>query len=258
VQRPINDDSVDWETVEIRRLENNLLHNGEFSTGNYFSARHRALVDALTKYRKKQFEAAIDAWPRASRESMGDIERLALAHCYAEIGSDECLELLDPVAERFPAEAAAVRMIYYQKLHKSDEAVAAMEELCAAMRETGWTAFDGVRSALDYSVELAENDKEVGKRIFELLEQPFLVYRHDQTRQVARLSIAQTLGPKYVVQALAPMEPNIPWLEDVLVSRAEAYAAEGHPLARRAEKDLVWYRDHAPPGPAIKAASTGL
>ena len=246
VHRPFQDDSVDWETVEIRRLEDNLLHGGEFSTGNFFSQDHQALVAALYKYRKNDYVGAVKVWPMNRRTGMGEIERLALAHCYAELGRTECLELLEPVAEQCPVEAAAVRTIYYQRVHKTDEMLTAAAQLCQAFRETPWNTFDIVSNAFDCAIEQATDDKEAGKRVFKMLDQPFLVYRYEQTRLVARLKIAQGLGPKYVVEALAPMEPNIPWMEDVLAFRAEAYAAEQHPLAKRAEKDLKWYRDHKP------------
>jgi len=54
------------------------------------------------------------------------------------------------------------------------------------------------------------------------------------------------------VEALSPLEPHIPWREDVLKYRAECYRFRHHPHAEAAAADLARFLRDATPAEAAK------
>jgi hypothetical protein len=74
------------------------------------------------------------------------------------------------------------------------------------------------------------------------LSRPFESRRYHYPRQLTQAMLAEYVGPEKVVESLAKFEPNVPWLSRLLESRAKAYKAVNHPLARRAERDLQLFK----------------
>ena len=62
---------------------------------------------------------------------------------------------------------------------------------------------------------------------------------------IMRLLVAESLGQEYVLEALAALEPNPPWMGPLLKMRAETYKAAKHPLADQAQRDWELYQRHA-------------
>jgi hypothetical protein len=60
-----------------------------------------------------------------------------------------------------------------------------------------------------------------------------------------RLLIAEHLGQETVLEALTELEPNPPWMIELLKLRADTYEAVKHPLAGQAARDLAKFRRQA-------------
>jgi spermidine synthase len=234
--------SVDWYLVEVRRQEFNLLLNGELSIAADADARLQKLVMAFQQHQNGHYEQALRIWPDDSLEVMSDIGRLALAHCYAEVGRDECLKVLDTLEHGYPVDVAAGRAIYYWRANRISDAVTAMEQLCQRLRENPWFLTELPTIALDLTHQCVGDDQQARQRLFDALEQPFAVYRMEPQRRVVRYLLAENLGTSQAIEALAAMEPNVPWVASVLKARARFYAAAKHPLARQAEQDWLEFQ----------------
>ena len=102
-----------------------------------------------------------------------------------------------------------------------------------------------MRPALALDDEIADADPAAARRLFELLAKPFAGYRFEHQRTLLRLMVAESLGQERVLEALAALEPNPPWMEELLKLRAETYAAAKHPLAEQAQRDWEYYQRHA-------------
>lgn len=242
--------SVDWPLVEVRRQEFNLLLNGELSIAAGADERLQSLVNAFHRYQNGDYAEALRLWPNDSLEVVGDIGRLALAHCYAEAGREECLELLAPLENEYPVDVTAARAIYYSRKAMPHEAAAAMEQFCQNSRENPWSLTEIPSIALDLANDHVWDDPQVMQRIFNALEEPFAVWRIEPQRRVARYLLAEHLTAEHVIKALEAMEPNVPWVGKVLKTRAQVYSAADHPLARQAERDwLAFQRNDDPSTP---------
>lgn len=235
---------VDWNLVELRRQELNMVLGGQLSLALLPNPLDRRVVEAFDYYRNNEFARAIELWPVKSRPPSDGVQRLLLARCYAELGRPECLKLIDAAEQQYPGEADAVRAIYSWRTGKTSEAARYLNAFFSRLNDDPWVIPVVVETAFSRAIDVAQADKQAAARLYELLSRPFASVRFNYLRQLARLRIADLLGPQQVVDSLKELEPNITWTAEVLEPRARAYAAVNHPLAAQAERDWQWFQRH--------------
>jgi predicted membrane-bound spermidine synthase len=238
------DDAIDWNLVEIRHQEFNLLFSGQLSLGLLPQSQDRALIEALGKFRSGDFAAAIDQWPAEHRTPSDHLQRLALARCYAELGRPECLELVGMAEEAHPVDAAAVKAIYHWRAKNTADAAQWVERYFALLHQTPWVIALVSDPIFQLSADVAKANGKAAQRFYDQLSQPFASRRFHYLRLLTRVLVAEHLGPEHVVEALASLEPDVIWTAEVLEPRAKAYAARNHPFARRAEREWQWFQRH--------------
>jgi hypothetical protein len=127
---------------------------------------------------------------------------------------------------------------------KSPEAVQSLEQFYALLRENPWVIYGISEAGFARTIDVAKAERKIAERLFQLLETPLAARRFDYLRKVTRVRLAADLGPAFVVDALADLEPHVHWSADILEARAKAYAAVDHPLAARAQRDWRWFQRH--------------
>jgi spermidine synthase len=243
LHRPLLEgEPVDWNLVELRRQELNMVLGGQLSLALLPDPLDRSVVEAFDYYRNNEFARAIELWPVKDRPPSNGVQRLLLARCYAELGRAECLELIDDADEQYPSEADAVRAIYFWRIGNTSEAARCLDAFFTRLHDDPWVIPVVVETAFSRAVDVAQADGQAAKRLYELLSRPFASVRFNYLRQLARLRIAEKLGPQQVVDALKELEPHVTWTAEVLEPRARAYAAVNHPLAAQAERDWQWFQ----------------
>ena len=155
------------------------------------------------------------------------------------------MDLIAPIASQYPAETAAIRAVYYWKRKDQAQAAAAVGGVCESLAENPLTIAAFVESALNLAMEIGNQDSGEGRRYFELLAKPLAGNRFEYQRTLIRLQLAENLGAAEMLAALAAVEPDPPWIGDVLRLRAEAYKAAKHPLADEAQRDWESYQRQA-------------
>jgi hypothetical protein len=241
---PLSDESVDWDRVETRRVAFNWMFSGDMAPDQQSAPYLRSLAESLTHFRRNKFREALAAWPAERQPSFGNLEQLVLARCHAELGQAECLELLSELESRYPIESAAIRATYHWRNKDTRQAAAALEQFYEGLARDPWVIGPMVFPTLQLTVEVAKKDPDAAARICKLLTKPLAGYRFEPQRLVVRLLVAQHAGTEYVVDTLAMLEPNVPWNEEIIKLRAEAYTAVKHPLAARAERDWQTLQQH--------------
>jgi hypothetical protein len=93
---------------------------------------------------------------------------------------------------------------------------------------------------------IAASDPDKARTVLEALRDPFAGFALDDARVVRALEIATLLGPGVCQDALAPLEPWVPWRADILTFRASCYAATQDPRAARAAEELGRFRAAEP------------
>jgi spermidine synthase/MFS family permease len=240
----LSGDTIDWNLVEIRRQEFNLLFTGQLSQALLPQPQDRALIEALGKYRVEDFAGTIELWPPEHLPPSDAIQRLALARSYAELGRSECLELVAGAEEAHPADAATLKAIYYVRTKNIAEAAQWVERFFTLLGESPWVISTISDPIFLLSVDVAREDPDAARRFYELLSRPFASRRFHYLRLLTRVLVAECLGPEKVVEALTELEPDVIWTAEVLEPRAKAYAAVNHPFAPRAEREWQWFQRH--------------
>jgi hypothetical protein len=81
--------------------------------------------------------------------------------------------------------------------------------------------------------------------VFERLGTPFCCYLEEERRRIVRYVYGELLGSEPLVEALKDLEPSIPWNEEILRARRDAYRSVRNPLSRRAEEEWRQFREQA-------------
>ncbi len=234
---PVEGDAIDWGLVEKRRTEFNWLYNGELLTADSAKPELRMLNQAYIKFANEDYRGALDAWSELPPGELGDFDRLVRARAHAELGEVECLELLAPIETRYPTESAAIVVVYYWKRKDAAQAGATLAVVFERLAVDPWIIAPLVKPTIGLITQIADADAPTRQRLFAALAKPFAGYRFEHQRKLARLMIAEELGQEAVLEALAELEPNPPWQEELLKLRAETYAAAKHPLAEKSRRD---------------------
>lgn len=237
-------DEVDWNQVELRRQEMNLVHGGQLSIALLPRPEDRLLVETFDRYKANDFAGTIEMWPPEHFPPTTDIQRLVLARCYAELARPECLDLVAQTETRFLTESAAVRAIYHWRAGNVAEAAKALDTFYARLVESPWVMSIIAETALSRTIDVARSDADAARRLLEHLSKPFAARRYDHLRKLARFMVAELVGAESVVAALQEMEPHVTWTAEILAPRARAYAAMNDPQAPTAERDWQWFQRH--------------
>lgn len=244
--RPALSGSVDWDLVELRRQEFNLVCEGQLSIALFPDPEDRELVMAFDRFRNNDFAGVIDLWPAKYSDPSSDIQRLVLARSYAELGKSECLELISAAEPQYPIEAAALRVIYHWRAGNTDESAQWLDRFYELLAESPWVMPIIAETAISRTIDVARADQDAARRMLIHLSQPFASRRFEYIRTLARVMVADEIGPESVVEALTELEPHVPWTAEILERRASAYTAVQHPLAERARRDWEWFQRHQP------------
>ncbi len=230
--RPQVEGKLDWNRVEIRRQISNLVLSGELSYALLPQAADQSLVEALNRFRNGDFAGAVHVWPAEYRNPTDPLLRLLLARAYAEQRRPECLDLVSPAQQRYPIDSAAIRAIYYCRSNNIAQAAKALDAYFSLLADSPWLLSAISEMPFTEAVDVAHSDKTAAQRLYSLLSRQFASDRINYARQRARVLVAAELGPSEVVEALAELEPHIPWIADILKLRG--HICDGQTSAGRA------------------------
>jgi spermidine synthase len=207
----------------------------------------RRRSEAIEHWVDGELDEALSSW-RAQPDEPGDSVAIAtLAEALAEAG--------DPTARRYiallrpdhavEADAFEARMLFNQsRLAQAGDTLDRSFERAAT---DPWPLTLVLDRALDLALELAGRDRTVGQQMMKRLAHPFAVLLLEDKRRRTLVSLAHTLDwPGLCQQALAPLEPNLPWEEELLGRRVTCYEATRDPRLPLARADLARYRAHEP------------
>src|SRR5262249_17983382 len=135
------------------------------------------------------------------------------------------------------ADIVLARLSVRQK--KYAEAADLLERAFVAHRKDPWPLPELMAHAMRLPVEVAEKDRALGARMYEVMKQPFAVHCLDESRQNVVIELALRVDMKRLcVEALAPFERFPSWKRDFLAGRLDCYKMTGSPLVERAARDL--------------------
>jgi hypothetical protein len=233
--------ALDWDRVVRRRLDVYTLAGYPPPLDPLAAAADRARQRAHAEYAAGRLAAAAASFGPATPESV--VETMLLAEGLAEAGDPAARPHIEALGRVQPteAEAAAARLALRRGVGEL-----ARDALAASFvhyREDPWPSQISMAHALALAVELARVRRDAAPILAEALSRPFAVAALEEPRRLVRMQLV-ALEPltERCRDALADLEPHVPWREDVLEFRSRCYAATRDPRARQAAADLAAFR----------------
>jgi hypothetical protein len=181
------------------------------------------------------------------RPPAGPFELGMVATFLADAGDQQALAVLGELRAFEPIEADTIlaRLLFRQS--RPEQAARALEAAFATYRKDPWPSRIIMLNALETTRNLARATPELGPRLFAAVRAPFAVYMLEEARFDTMVAIARVRQPAELCrEALAPMEPHVPWRGDLLSWRMRCYRATGDPRAAHALADLDELLDETP------------
>ena len=208
---------------------------------------NQVFVSAYNAFIDKNLSAVYKIWQSGRWDVKYPIELVILAEAMADEQDPTFLQLNQGVMNYWPDTSQALLARYYWRKGDTEHAVKALEKAIHGFKNNAWNYDVIIRHTLDLAKEISQQDpQESGKKIFQLLLEPFSVNIALEYQHAVLLGISQMLGPQYGVQALEKLEPHIPWTEPVLRYRVQCYRETGNSLLNRAENDLQRFLQNEP------------
>jgi spermidine synthase len=200
---------------------------------------------------------ALETFRRQPLPPTGLIETSLFAEALAEKGDLEATPYIEALGAAVApeADAAAARLAY--RRGRLDLALASLQSAFTRYRADPWPHQSPMSRALALAREMAAAHPATAPVLLDALARPFAVRALDQERQVSRVSIARAAGLwDRCRDALAPLEPFVPWSPDILRYRAECYEHTGDGRARRAAAERDEFLAAQPPPAAAPASAS--
>ncbi|MCP3100335.1 fused MFS/spermidine synthase [Myxococcus sp. K15C18031901] len=239
---PLNvEGAVDWDRVEQLRAWNGFAPNAKPPRPSPAFVERQTFIDT---WRRGAVPAALARWREKPWEPRGPKETMTLAFGLADLGDEAALPLITAVRPTLPVEADLCEGMLRLRQKRAADAAQLFERAFVTMRKHPWSPLDFTRSVLKQLPLIARADKALGRKLFDLLAQPFAAEALTQPRQDARMDLALALDWKGLcVELLAAQEPHVSWDGRTLTLRRRCYQENGHPLAATAEADLARFID---------------
>jgi spermidine synthase len=203
---------------------------------------------AVEKWQDGSFAEALAEWRAQEGEPADSVQLAALAESLADAGDTSAEKYLAKLRPTHAVEADVFRARLALRRGQLAQAAAALEAAFDGARKDPWPMPNILGRGLELAVELGGRDKALAARLYANLAEPFAVHLQNDHRMRARTSLAEAIDwPRLCVEALAPMEPDVPWEADLLVKRVRCYeAANDATHLRVARRDLNQYLANEP------------
>jgi spermidine synthase len=258
--RPSVVGDVDWERVARQRVAIYVVAGTPPLLDAAAPEAERTRIEAHRLYVAGELAAAAGKFLEQPAPAQGLVEATLLAEGLAEAGDPRALEhvkLLRQV-QTTEAEAAVARLAL--RMGQPELARDALASACVRYRSDPWAGQLAMSHALALADELSLAHPATVPVLFEALGQPFAAAALEEPRRLVRLSVASHGGTWRCHDALAPLEPHVPWRADVLRYRVRCYEATKDVRLPLAHADLARFtqQEQAAARPGASPAASPL
>lgn len=231
---------VDWEAVEEQRAAWRTITGQPPAGSPSATPDGRKRLEAYASFGAHDPAGVLAAWGAQPRRPSGALELSMIAEALADQGSDDALPVLDELRAFEPTEAEALLARLRHRQGKRAEAAGALEAAFVSFRADPWPRRSVMRHALtEVTLEVAR-EPALGRRLFDVLGEPFALRLLEDDRRETRLKLAARVDLEQLcTKAVADLEPEVPWQREILLLRHACYAAVGSPKVTAAEADIA-------------------
>ena len=235
---PVSGGTVDWKAVALGRQWDAVVRGGKKLSADDLALNEGAYDNVLERYVAKDARGMLVAWESLPHSAPCLTELAVIAHLYAESGNSKAEPLIEQLRNHLPTEAAALQGILAWRQRKFSESGERLATALRRLRSDPWV-LDHIRvKTFDAAIRVAKADPRQAPKLLQAFGEPFAAYSADENRRATACVIAEELGPATVAQFVESFEPHVPWSEQFLTYRQQAYRNAGHRLAAQADRDL--------------------
>jgi spermidine synthase len=238
---------VDWNLVAINK-------HTKAPWGGWLTPDIDSIHDDAQKSHLKAFnfyiqgntQGVLEEWNKYGTPPVYPFEIMVLAESLAQEGHPSAKKYIEMLQNYWPSTAKAILARFYWQTGARDLAHKTLEKVIMEFRTNPWPQTSVMRHTLSLMKTMASTDKELAKKLYALLSEPFSVYNFEFLRLITLYAIAKDIDPQYIADAIENFEPHPPWNENFLVDRLQSYKQTGNSLAKQAEKDFNRYKNNEP------------
>ncbi len=249
IDRPAIEGEINWESVAAQAptLDGLMHHVGieDLPGENPARGNHRSLIGL---FEQKRFSEAAALIKERAIEPLNHYQLYLFAMIYARLGDDRALPFIEALEAIPSPDAGAVRAHLHVQRKEWKEAGAILETIFLSWRTDPWAQQSVVSEALADAVTVAANagNRDLARRLFDLLAQPFAVSIENEGRLLARVNITRFVSEKplneHLLAAINGFGPLPPWRLEILQLRLRIFQEFNDPRTARAAADVAKFR----------------
>jgi hypothetical protein len=232
--------AVDWRVADMAWASQIVAEGGVIridpQTNRDDQARQRALIHY---YLEENVDAARAAWMTHSHPPADHNEVAMLADIQASAGAPEAVATIDRLRQFNAAEADVMLAELRAAQGDVEGAATALESALTTFRRDPWALPRFTQKAVTRAHMLGTANPAIAGRMLAALGEPFAVKVADRQRRIAVVFLTRQVDFRgRCGNALAALEPNVPWAGDFLLLRRHCYQETGDPKVVEATRDL--------------------
>ena len=239
VQYPlVTGGTIDWQRVEELRGVRALAERSP-ARAPCQDAACAARALARQAYAGGNLAEARRHWQAQGEAPVAPADTAMVAEILADAADPQARPYIETVRLFQPAEAEALLALWQYRAGAAGQAAAHLAAAFQTYRRVAWARSASMQRALMLAETIASQHLELARLLVDVLAEPFAVRALDDDRLRTRASISLIPGLEdRCADALAALEPDVPWDREFLRERLRCYTRAGHPLEHRARADL--------------------
>ncbi len=264
--RPPFEGDLDWNRVDRDRQATTVAEYAYPAREAGADPRSAARGEAFAGFVDGRLEAVLPAWRAQSRPPDPGTELAMVAEALVAAGDESAPAYLERLAAEEPVEAGTLRARWSFRRGNVREAASELVAALRAYRQDPWPLPFLIKRSLPFAAAIASREPGLAPELYDALAEPFALRLLEDERVAALLEVASYISLAKYAEAMARIEPDVPWQRSLLTRRADAYTKTKNPLAARARADLALFEGREPrsfdaglprPGPIEPPGSRG-
>ncbi|HEY6930201.1 MAG TPA: fused MFS/spermidine synthase [Thermoanaerobaculia bacterium] len=208
-------------------------------------------------YLQGRLDLVLPRWRAEPWIPVGPVEVSVVAEALAVDGDEGASIYIARLAATRPVDAATLLAHLRWRQGRFAEAADLLEKAYVRYRTDAWPSITLMNRTFILAADIAGKDKALANRLEKALSQPFAVSMFEEERQQTRFKVATYLDSSRLEDAIADLEPNVPWKRAFLERRVKLYDSTGNRRAASARQDLARFLRHDATGQAFSLESSG-
>jgi spermidine synthase len=236
--------TVDWPLVARLRISTITADGVVPSVGPELAGEELRQTLVQKSFLEGRPDLVLERWRAAPWEPVGSVELATVAQALADAGEESATVYIDRLRETRSVEAEILFGQLRWRQQRFAEAADRFERAFSLYRENPWPLLSVMNKSFTTVADIAGRGRALATQLDNALAAPFAVLLLNEERLQTRYKLATYLDQSKLEEAIAALEPHVPWRRAFLDRRAKVYEATGNPRAPIARRELAEFLKH--------------